>query len=95
MQDCARCGAPLVYVTGMPSECVLMCTICGMRYYSESWAEAEPDESETQENLRQILAFRRRLKRQPQAPPRMPQTSSPSPQTVLYGEGVSCKLGSG
>ena len=95
MNTCQRCGQPLAYVTGMPSECVAICTCCGCRYYSESWAEGATDDEETQQNLRSILAFRARLKRKrPQIaasnPPRMPalQSSPYLPQPKMY-----CKIG--
>ena len=96
MSDCAICGQPLVYVVGMPSECVAMCTCCGCRYYSESWAEGAADDEETQSNIKSILAFRARLKRKrPQiaASKTPPRRQSTTPH--LPNEKLSCRLSGG
>ena len=92
MSDCARCGQPLVYVTGMPSECVAICTCCGCRYYNESWAEGAADDEETQSNIKSILAFRARLKRKR---PQIAASIPPPRRTYLQPEKLSCKIGGG
>ena len=91
MSDCARCGQPLVYVTGMPSECVMLYTCCGCRYYSESWAEGAADDEETQANIKSILAFRARLKKRPQ----IATSKTPPRRTYLQTEKMSCKISGG